>query len=176
MDHLFFNTWEALIRIIVVGIISYATLIILLRGAGKRTLSRMNAYDMVITMALGSILAKVLLTRDVSISESITAMFLLIGLQYLVSVAMCRWGWFRNILSSKPAILFYQGAYIDKTMKRERIAAEEIHAALHAKGISDYRLVEAVILGTNGDLSVVLKPDAMQSLPVSTVSKPSGEL
>jgi uncharacterized membrane protein YcaP (DUF421 family) len=64
MEHLFFNGRESLLRIVVVGVISYVALILLLRASGKRTLSRMNAYDMVITMALGSILAKVLLTAD----------------------------------------------------------------------------------------------------------------
>ena len=108
MEHLFFNNWEALLRIIIAGVISYVALILLLRAAGKRTLSRMNAYDMVITMALGSILAKVLLTADQSISESVTAMFVLISLQYGVSVAMCHFRWLRPFLSSKPAVLMFK--------------------------------------------------------------------
>ncbi|HEX4922046.1 MAG TPA: hypothetical protein VFV92_15065, partial [Candidatus Bathyarchaeia archaeon] len=79
---------EQLLRILIVGLVSYAALILLLRAAGKRTLSRMNAYDMVVTMALGSILAKVLLTKDQSIAEGVTAMVVLIGLQYAVSVGV----------------------------------------------------------------------------------------
>jgi uncharacterized membrane protein YcaP (DUF421 family) len=163
MEHLFFNGWEPLLRIIIVGICSYVALIFLLRAAGKRTLSRMNAYDMVVTMALGSIMAKVLLTPEQSVSESITAMFLLIALQYSVSVAMCRCRWFRHLISSKPSVLFHDGEYIEDTMKKERVDKDEIEAAIHAKGIADMALVEAVILGTNGDLSVLLKPDYMNA-------------
>jgi uncharacterized membrane protein YcaP (DUF421 family) len=176
MDHLFFNGWEALIRIVIVGVVSYITLILLLRVSGKRTLSRMNAYDMVITMALGSILAKVLLTADQSISESVTAMFVLIALQYSVSVAMCRWRWMRHFLSAKPTLLFHQGQYIEGAMKKERVDKDEVQAAIHAKGIADNGVVEAVILGTNGDLSVLLKPAAIHTSSIVSASKLSGDL
>lgn len=176
MEHLFFNSWDALLRIVTVGIISYVALILLLRAAGKRTLSRMNAYDMVITMALGSILAKVLLTPDQSISESVTAMFVLIGLQYTVSVAMCRWRWLRHFLSAKPTVLFHQGEFIDSAMRKERVDKDEVQAAIHAKGIVDNAMVEAVILGTNGDLSVLLKPDAVNASSITGAAKPSGDL
>jgi uncharacterized membrane protein YcaP (DUF421 family) len=176
MEHLFFNSWDALLRIVIVGIVSYAALVLLLRAAGKRTLSRMSAYDMVITMALGSILAKVLLTPDQSISESVTAMFMLIGLQYSVSVAMCHCRWLRHFISSKPAVLFHQGEFMDNAMRKERVDKDEVQAAIHAKGIADNSMVEAVILGTNGDLSVLLKPGAVCAVSVAAGAKPSGEL
>lgn len=176
MEHLFFNSWDALLRIAVVGVISYIALILLLRAAGKRTLSRMNAYDMVITMALGSILAKVLLTPELSISESITATFVLIALQYIVSEAMLHWKWLRHFLSSNPAILFHQGKFIRSAMRKERVDKDEVQAAIHAKGVADNAMVEAVILGTNGDLSVLLKTGAVSAMSVVASAKPSGDL
>ena len=167
-DHLLFNGWDLLWRMAVVGICSYLFLILLLRAAGKRTLSRMNAYDMVVTMALGSILAKVLLTHDNSLSESIFAMFLLIGLQYAVSVAMCRVPWIRAIVSCRPAILYHHNQYIEPVMKRERVRRDEIQAAMHARGIPDIALVDTVILGANGDLSVLLKEQAISRIPINS--------
>jgi uncharacterized membrane protein YcaP (DUF421 family) len=175
MEHLFFNSWDALLRIVIVGIVSYMALILLLRASGKRTLSRMNAYDMIITMALGSILAKVLLTADQTISESVTAMFVLIALQYSVSVAMCHCRWLRHFLSSKPSVLFHHGEYITSAMRKERVDKDEVQAAIHAKGIADNSMVEAVILGTNGDLSVLLKPDRVTASNIATAAKFSGD-
>jgi uncharacterized membrane protein YcaP (DUF421 family) len=172
MDHLFFKDAETLIRIVIVGILSYIALVLLLRISGKRTLSRMNAYDMVVTMALGSIMAKVLLTEDQSISEAVTAMCVLIGLQYLISEAMCRCQWFRHFLTSKPTVLFHEGEYIDSAMRKERVDKDEVQAAMHEKGIANIDRVEAVILGTNGDLSVVLKENTLAQVVSS--SKPSG--
>ncbi len=57
----------------IVGLCSYVALIIMLRIEGKRSLSRMNAYDFIIAMVVGSILAKIILDKDISLSEGITA-------------------------------------------------------------------------------------------------------
>ena len=157
IDHLFFNGWLPLLRIVIVGVVTYIAMLMLLRVSGKRTLSRMNAYDMVVTMALGSIMGKVLLSEEVSISESMTALFLIVSLQYALSVAICRWPWVRKLVSCKPSVLFHNGVFIERTMQQERIDKNEIIAAIHQRGLNDFDMVEAVILGTNGDLSVVKK-------------------
>ena len=68
---MFFDTWSGLLRIIVVGTLAYAALVVLLRVWGKRTLSRMNAFDFVVTVALGSTLATVLLSRNVALLEGV---------------------------------------------------------------------------------------------------------
>ena len=159
MDNLLFNGWVPLIHIVVVGTCSYIALVLLLRAAGKRTLSRMSAYDMVITMALGSVLGRALLSQKVSISESMMATAVLVGLQYGISVAMYHSASVRRLLSPKPTVLFYQGTYITQAMRHERIDEEEIRNAIQERGIVDSDAVEAVILGSNGKLNVLLRPD-----------------
>ena len=64
-----FDSWVGLGRVIVAGILAYAGLILLLRISGKRTLSKMNAFDLVVTVALGSTLATVLLSRSVALAS-----------------------------------------------------------------------------------------------------------
>lgn len=66
---MFFDGWTGLLRVLVVGTLAYAALVLLLRVSGKRTLSKMNAFDLVVTVALGSTLATVLLSRDVALAE-----------------------------------------------------------------------------------------------------------
>ena len=58
-------------------------------------------------------------------------------------------------------------------MRRERIDRDEVQAAIHGRGISDNNLVEAVLLGRNGDLSVLVKPECM--LSKSADAKPPGK-
>jgi uncharacterized membrane protein YcaP (DUF421 family) len=69
MDKLFFYSWESIIRTGVTTILAYFCLILLLRISGKRTLSKMNAFDFVVTIALGSILATVLLNKSVALAD-----------------------------------------------------------------------------------------------------------
>ena len=84
MSQIFFDNWETLFRTLIIGVLAYASLVMLLRISGRRTLSKMNAFDMVVTVALGSTLATILLNRDVALAEGVLAFALLIGMQYLV--------------------------------------------------------------------------------------------
>ncbi len=157
MEAWLFNGWKPLAHVAIVGLSGYVALIFLLRLAGKRTLSKMNAYDMVVTMALGSILTKAMLTKEQSIAETVFAIFLLIAFQFIASWASCRWRWFRQLTSPQPTLLYHAGTYLHEAMKRERISEPEIVAASVEKGISGMENVEAVILAGNGELCVLPK-------------------
>jgi uncharacterized membrane protein YcaP (DUF421 family) len=96
MAELFFRDSQALLRILVVGISAYLCLILLLRISGKRTLSKMNAFDFVVTVALGSTLATVLLSKEVTLAQGVLAFAVLIGAQYAVTWTSVRWQWVRG--------------------------------------------------------------------------------
>jgi uncharacterized membrane protein YcaP (DUF421 family) len=70
---MFFDSWTGMLRVVVVGTLAYAALVLLLRATGKRTLSKMNAFDLVVTVALGSTLATVLLSKDIALAEGVVA-------------------------------------------------------------------------------------------------------
>lgn len=84
-DPVFFDDFDDMLRVLVVGTLAYIVLLVSLRISGKRALSQMNAFDLVVTVALGSTLATVLLSSDVSLAEGILALSLLIGLQYAIA-------------------------------------------------------------------------------------------
>ena len=73
---------SALLRTLVVGSLAYGALVLLLRLAGKRTLSKWNAFDLVVTVAFGSTLATVLLSKDTTLVQGVLAFGVLVGLQW----------------------------------------------------------------------------------------------
>jgi uncharacterized membrane protein YcaP (DUF421 family) len=79
----FFNDWEGIIRIFIIGILAYISLVLMLRLMGKRILSKMNAFDLVVTVAIGSMLANILLNQNIPLVEGVLGMGLLILLQCL---------------------------------------------------------------------------------------------
>ena len=93
MEPLFFDGWSGIARTLLVGTLAYVVLVFMLRVSGKRTLSKMNAFDFIVTIALGSTLATVPLDTGTSLSEGATASTLLIGLQYLVTWSSVRTPW-----------------------------------------------------------------------------------
>ena len=152
---MFFDSWSDLVRVVVVGSIAYAALVIFLRATGKRTLSKLNAFDLIVTVALGSTLATILLNKDVSLAEGLVAFLLLIGLQYGITWLSVRSGRFRGLIKAEPTLLLYRGRYLHDAMRRQRVTPEEVMAALRAEGIPRVEAAGAVVLETDGSISVI---------------------
>jgi uncharacterized membrane protein YcaP (DUF421 family) len=152
---MFFDGWDDLVRVLVVGVLSYAGIVVLLRATGKRTLSKMNAFDFIVTVALGSILASLLLNEDVTLSEGLLAIAVLCVLQYAVTWLSLRSEWFQSLVKARPAVLLSRGERLPEAMRRERVTEEEILAALRAHGMAGPEEAAAVILETDGSLTAL---------------------
>ena len=125
----FFEDWSGVGRVIIVGILAYVTLVLALRISGKRTLSKMNAFDLVVTVALGSTLATIILSKDVALAEGVAALGLLIGLQYAVTWSSIRFPVVSHLVKSDPTLLFYRGRFLPDQLRRSRVVQDEILAA-----------------------------------------------
>lgn len=144
-----------IVHTIIVGIFSYLALIIILRLSGKRTLSKWNAFDFVVTIALGSTLATALTSTQVSFTQSVTAFLVIILLQFIITFTSVRSSGIKNLIKSKPTLLFYEGQYREEAMHGERVVKAEVRAAIRECGIADIESVHAVVLETDGGFSVI---------------------
>lgn len=155
MELVFFNEWSSLFRILVIGLLAYITLVLFLRVSGNRTLSKMNAFDLIVTVALGSTLATVLLSKDVALADGAVAMGLLISLQFIITWTSVRFSWVRRLVTGEPLMLLYQGEYLPHSLRKARVTKAEVLSAIRGSGVSDVAAVQAVVLETDGSLSVV---------------------
>ncbi|WP_428532597.1 DUF421 domain-containing protein [Pseudorhodoplanes sp.] len=160
---MFFESWFSLLRIVVVGTAAYAALVVFIHIFGKRTLSKMNAFDFVVTVALGSTLATVLLSKDVVLVEGLLALVLLCSLQFVVAYLSVRSRRIESMVKSEPALLLYRGQFLNEAMRRERITQREVLAALRSCGVGDVSLAEAAVLESDGSVSVITSPAAERS-------------
>ena len=154
-EPIFFDSWLGMLRVVVVGLAAYAILILMLRLSGKRTLGKMNAFDLVVTVALGSTLATVLLNADVPLLEGILALALLVYLQFAITWLSVRFDGFENLIKSEPTLLVHDSCYLDATLRQQRVTREEIGAALRASGLSDISEARSVVLETDGSRTVI---------------------
>ena len=150
-------------RVVIVGVLAYVSLVLLLRVSGKRTLSKLNAFDFVVTVALGSTLATVLLSKDVALAEGVTAFALLIALQFVITWASARSGTVRRLVKSEPALLFFHGDFLRDAMRRERVTEDELRAAVRASGVASLEDVAAVVLETDSNLTVIRRSGACET-------------
>jgi uncharacterized membrane protein YcaP (DUF421 family) len=157
---MFFDSWTGLGRVLVVGTLAYFALVLTLRVSGKRTLSKLNAFDLVVTVALGSTLATVLLSKDVALAEGLLALTLLVLLQFVLAWLSVRSPRVQELLKSEPTLLLYEGRFLDGAMRQERITREEVLAALRGSGVSEPEQAAAVVLESDGSISVVPRGQA----------------
>lgn len=150
-----FDSFSGLLRVLIVGFAAYAVLVLFLRVSGKRTLSKMNAFDLVITVALGSTLATVVLSKDVALLEGLLALGLLIGLQWIVAWGSVRSKRISRLVKSEPQVLYHRGKMIEPALLRERVTHDEVEAAARSSGYADLATVESVVLETDGSFSVI---------------------
>ncbi len=170
---MFFDSWAGLGRVLVVGTIAYAALVTILRISGKRTLTKLNAFDLVVTVALGSTLATMLLSKSVALAEGILAMALLVSCQFAIAWLSVRSPGFQALVKSEPTLLMRRGQFLEGSLRSQRITREEVLAALRSEGIADAAEAEAVILETDGSIAVIKSPvhEAERST-LDTVPKP----
>jgi uncharacterized membrane protein YcaP (DUF421 family) len=171
MNRLFFDSWESIIRTLVITVLAYLLLVFLLRVSGKRTLSKMNAFDFIVTIALGSTLATVILNKSVALADGILAFFLLIVLQYIMTYMEARSKNISNLIKATPSLLVYKGRMLKATMLEERVNEDEIHAVVRKSGLASMQDVGAVILETDGTLTLIHNIDTLNTPVMKDVGK-----
>ena len=145
----------ALLRTAVVGVLAYAGLVLLLRISGKRTLSKFNAFDFIVTVALGSTLASILTSQSVALLQGIVAFALLLGLQFVITWLSVRSARVRELVKGEPTLLLFRGALREGAMRRERVTRDELGAAARDAGIDRLDDVGAAVLETDGTITIL---------------------
>ncbi|SDY45070.1 DUF421 domain-containing protein [Citreimonas salinaria] len=152
-----FQGWTGILRVLIVGTLAYAGLLIFLRVSGKRTLAKLNAFDLVVSVALGSTLATILLSDSVALAEGMTAFALLIFLQWLVARLSVASHGFARTVRSEPRILMHNGEPCPRAMRAERVTEDELAQILRANGSTQPDDADTVILESDGSFSVIAR-------------------
>ena len=163
---MWFESWDSLLNITITGIVTFISLIVLLRIAGKRTLTKMNAFDFIMTFTIGSALATTITSDSTTISEGVTALAVIIFVQYIIAWLEVRSDFFQKLIKAKPSVLYHNGEFLDKTMREERITKVEVLAAMRYSGLADPSQAMLVLMETDGQLSVIPKRQDTDELGV----------
>lgn len=145
----------ALGRLLLIAPLTYLALVVLLRATGKRSLAKLNAFDFIITIALGSTLASTITSASVSLAQGVLSLVLLLALQFVVSWLSVRVRGLRRAVRAEPALLVRDGHFLDDQLTAQRVSRAEVFQAMRSSGCGGLDLVAAVVLETDGTLSVV---------------------
>jgi uncharacterized membrane protein YcaP (DUF421 family) len=165
-----FEDWSTLGWTLVVVPLAYLSMLVVVRISGKRSLSKLNAFDLIVTVALGSVLASIAVAPDVTLASGIAAFAMLTALQYAFGYLAVRIDRFQSVVKARPALLVRDGRLLEDVLERQRVARAEILQVLRQHGIGAVEDVAAVVLETDGNFSVITtRPAAEHSSTLEDV-------
>lgn len=145
------------------AVVAYVAIIAYVRVSGNRTLAKLRAFDLVITIALGSVFASTVVVSAVPLWQGLLAMAALIALQWLAAKLSVHSRLAERALTNEPALLFRDGRWNDPSLRRARITRGEVESAMRGAGHASPASVDVAWLEVNGTISVVphrSRPDA----------------
>lgn len=169
---MFFEDWPTLARTVLIAPLGYLALLLVVRLSGKRALAKLNAFDLVVTVALGSVLASVAVSPDVTLANGAAVFALLVGLQYGIAYLSVRIHPFQRLVKARPTLLVRNGTLRETAMAAQRVSRSEVLQVLRQHGHASPADVAAVVLETDGTFSVVT--DAPSADRPSTLADVAG--
>jgi uncharacterized membrane protein YcaP (DUF421 family) len=149
------GNWNDAAQAVLSGLLAYVAIVALVRVSGKRTVAKWNAFDLIVTVALGSTLATTIVTPTVPVMQGIGAFFVLIALQFAITWASVRVSFIHRIIKAQPVLLVRNGRLEHETMRHARVTEDEVLTAARRRGFGDLRHVHAIVLETDGSFSVI---------------------
>lgn len=147
--------WPPILHTLLIGVVGYIVLLLIVRGTGPRTMAKVTPLDFVVAVTIGSAFGRTMTASDASLVQVLFALVLLVSLQWLFATLRARWRWFRRIVDTEPVLLYYDGQMHQRSLRRHRLTAADVHAVARASGLGSLASARAVILHQDGTLGVI---------------------
>ena len=144
-----------LIRTVILYILAIASI----RVMGKRQIGELQPSELVITLLISQIISIPIQDTDIPLVNTLIPIFLLVGFEILTSVFNMKSIKFRSFMQGHPLIIINDGVLNQKLLKELRFTIDDLLESLRQKDIFDISQVQYAIVETNGQISVLLKPD-----------------
>ncbi|MHA7943993.1 DUF421 domain-containing protein [Formosa sp. 3Alg 14/1] len=133
----------------------FTIIIVLTRVFGLRTFAKMSSFDFASTVAIGSVLASIILNSNYSIVKGGIALATIIGFQTVFAFLVRKSEFFRKIFTNKPQIIMWNGKILHEKLKSCNVSEDNLIAKLREANVHDFDEVKAVIFESTGDISVI---------------------
>src|SRR4051812_17102460 len=143
--------------IVLRAIVLFAFMFLLTRIMGRRELSSLEPFDLILLVVLGDSIQQGLTQDDYSITGAVIAVSTIAALQVIVSYTSFRFPRARRVLDGDPIVLMQDGEVIERNLKRERITVEELAEQARAQQLATLGDVQWAVFEPNGTISFIPK-------------------
>jgi uncharacterized membrane protein YcaP (DUF421 family) len=154
---MFFHSWSDIGRTVAVSTAAFVLIVTLLRIVGPQSLAKMSGFDVVFTVTMGSVIATVVVSRDVTLSQGIAALVTMLALQEIIRRFQSRFLPVHHLVRQAPRVLLWDGVLLEDRLRGSGVSADEIRAAVRKAGLRSLGDAQIVVLENDGEWSVIAK-------------------
>ena len=147
------------------SIILYIIVLLVMRMMGKREIGQLQPFELVISIMIADLASIPMSDLGIPIFNGIVPILGLLAMHMIISFLNLKSIKFRSLTCGKPRILIYRGKIDEKALINERFTLNELQERLRNSNIFNLADVEYAILETNGNISVIQKPEKRNVIP-----------
>jgi uncharacterized membrane protein YcaP (DUF421 family) len=129
------------------------------RALGRRELSTLQPFDLVLLVVIGDLIQSGVTQSDLSVTGVLMVLCTIGILQVITSYAGFRFRWMRPFLQGEPIVLVENGQLIERNMRRERLTIDDLAEKARLSQIASIGEIRWAVLETNGDISFIKQSD-----------------
>ena len=157
------------------SIILYIIVLVVMRLMGKREIGQLQPFELAISIMIADLASIPMSDSGIPITNGIIPILGLLFMHLIISIINMKSIKGREIICGKPSILIYRGRIDEKVLKKERFTINELEERLRGNNIVNIGDVEYAILETNGQVTVIQKPDKRNTIPADFNIQPEYE-
>ena len=139
--------------IVLRSLVIFVFVFVLVRAMGRRELSELQPFDVILLVVLGDLITQGVLQSDMSVTGSMLAAGTFGVMTVLVSYLSYRFRRLRPVLEGEPILVMHQGAVVEANLRRERLTVEDVAEEARLQGIATLKDVQWAVLETSGRIS-----------------------
>ena len=147
------------------AVILYIVVLIVMRLMGKREIGQLQPFELAIAIMIADLAAVPMSELGIPITNGIIPILALLVIYMIISFLNMKSINFRKIISGQPSLLIYRGKIDEKVLRKERITINELQERLRGEDVFNLSDVEYAILETNGEVTVIQKPEKRNLMP-----------
>ena len=147
-------TVALVLEIVLRTVVMYLYTLTLIRALGKRGISQLSPFEIVIIVALGSAVGDPMFYPDVPVIHGLTVITVVVGLQRVLVKATQRHPRIERVIESAAVLLVENGRLLTDALDKEDLSESEVFIGLREQGVEYLGEVRRAYMEPSGKISV----------------------
>jgi uncharacterized membrane protein YcaP (DUF421 family) len=160
---------------VVGAVVIYIVIVLALRLFGEKALAKMSGFDLIVTVALGSLVASIPVTTSISIADGVAVIIAYLVLQEVTRFLQARSTPIHHLVRERPRLVVWDGEFLYDRLRENNLTDDEVRAAIRQAGLISVSQVQAAVLENDGQWSIIQRSDAQDHSALEGLIIPGGD-